>query len=322
MPADRPWTAAAVPSQTGRTALVTGANSGIGFEVASVLAARGARVLLGCRDTAKGKEAAARILSLQPQADVDCVPLDLADLKSVESCARATGDLTGHLDLLVNNAGVMVPPLSRTQQGFESQLGINHLGHFALTGLLLPLLLRGQERCPERRPEHDQNARIAVVTSIASHFGRIDFQDLQFKQRPYKPWDAYGQSKLANLLFALELARRLKAAGTAVHATAAHPGVAATNLQRHSSFLRHFVNPLVMTPLEGALPILRATTDPLAASGSFWGPSRLGETRGPPAPARLPRQARDPEIARRLWEVSEQLTGVRFPLGEPTAAMR
>lgn len=301
-----PWTAACVPPQTGRTALVTGASSGIGFETASVLAARGARVLLACRSTEKSAAAAARIRSAHPQADLTCVALDLADLESVATCAHAVKELNRPLDLLVNNAGVMVPPLSRTRQGFELQLGTNHLGHFALTAHLLPLL--GQE------------ARITVVTSIASHFGRID--DPRLKQRRYSPWGAYGMSKLANLLFALELARRLDAAGAAVRATAAHPGVTATDLQRHSSFLRNFVNPRVMTPSEGALPILRAATDPLARNGSYWGPAQRLETRGPPVPARLPLRARDGSAARRLWELSEELTGVRFPLGEPVATAR
>lgn len=313
MRADAPWTAASVPAQAGRTALVTGANSGIGFEVASVLAARGARVLLGARSPEKGAEAAARIRATCLKADVACVPLDLASLDSVAAAADAIRRLTGKLDLLINNAGVMVPPLSRTRQGFELQFGTNHLGHFALTARLLPLLLAG--------PKGAQEATITTVTSIASRFGRMELHDLQFQQRRYSPWNAYGMSKLANLLFALELARRLEMAGAAARATAAHPGVTATHLQRHSSFLRNFVNPWVMTPPEGALPVLRAATDPLAANGSYWGPSQLLETRGPPAPARLPRRARDRDAARRLWELSEELTGVRFPRGLAAGAL-
>ena len=244
------WTADAMAEQNGRIALVTGANTGIGFEAALQLARKGAHVLLGCRDQQRAKQAIKRIQAAAPTASLDWLPLDLADLASVAAAAAQLR--TGHqqLDLLICNAGVMVPPEGRTADGFELQFGINHLGHFALVLQLLPLL----QAAPA--------ARVVAVSSGAALFGRMVFDDLNFERRGYQPWAAYGQSKLANLLFIQALARRLKQAGSSVVACAAHPGVTATELQRHSPNMQNMPPWLAMPAPQGALPSLRAATDP------------------------------------------------------------
>lgn len=298
-----PWTFRDVPDQTGRTAIVTGANTGIGLETARMLALKGANVVLACRNPEKGAAALARIRAEKPKGQTSLAALDLSDLDSVTAFASAFASEHRQLDLLVNNAGVMVPPLGRTRQGFELQLGTNHLGHFALTGRLLPLVLR------------TPGSRVVVVSSTAQNFGRVDFDDLNWERRPYRATDAYSQSKLATMMFALELHRRLRRAGKAganVRAVAAHPGWTATDLQRTAGLVR-MLNPLfAMKPEDGALPTMRAATDPEAESGSFWGPSRFFELNGPPAPARIPKRAQDEDAAARLWSVSEKLTGVTF----------
>ncbi len=297
------WTFRDIPDQTGRTAIVTGANTGIGLETARMLALKGATVVLACRNPEKGEAALARIRAESPAGEATLATLDLSDLASVAAFATTFAATHPRLDLLINNAGVMLPPLSRTKQGFELQLGTNHLGHFALAGRLLPLVLR------------TRGARVVVVSSTAQSAGRIDFADLNWERRSYRAFAAYGQSKLANMMFALELDRRLAAAGAAgagVRAVAAHPGWTATDLQRTSGFMRAF-NPLfAMKPEDGALPTLRAATDPAAESGSYWGPSRFLELNGPPARARIPKHARDAAVAARLWTESERLTGVTF----------
>ena len=291
------WTFDDIPDQTGRTAIVTGANSGIGFETARMLALRGAEVVLACRNLDKAEAAKARILGEQPQARVEVAELDLSDLDSVARFAERFVKEHQRLDLLINNAGVMVPPLGRTKQGFELQFGTNHLGHFALTARLLPLI--------ERTPQ----ARIVVVSSTAQAFGRIAFDDLNWEHRSYRAWRAYGQSKLANMLFALELQRRL---GSRVRVTAAHPGWTATDLQRRAKVTQFFNPVFAMKPPEGALPTLRAATDPEATDGSYWGPSRWFELNGPPGEAKIIGRARNQEVAARLFDVSEELTGVSF----------
>jgi NAD(P)-dependent dehydrogenase (short-subunit alcohol dehydrogenase family) len=299
------WTFDDIPDQTGRTAIVTGANTGIGFETARMLALKGADVVLACRNAERGEAALAQIRSEQPAGKVTLALLDLADLDSVAAFAADFAATHAHLDLLINNAGVMVPPFGHTKQGFELQFGTNHLGHFALTGRLLPLLLG------------TPGARVVVVSSTAQRRGRIDFDDLNWSRRPYRGWSAYGQSKLANMLFALELARRLAATGSTVRAIAAHPGWTATDLQRTSGIAR-VLNPYVaMKPADGALTTLRAATDPAAGNGSYWGPSGLFEARGAPAAAHIPHHAQDQRVAARLWTVSEELTGVVFPLDIP-----
>jgi NAD(P)-dependent dehydrogenase (short-subunit alcohol dehydrogenase family) len=300
------WTFNDIPDQTGRTAVVTGANTGIGLETARMLAEKGANVVLACRDLGKAKAALEVIVAKKPAGKVTVEALDLSDLDAVSAFAKAFAVAHERLDLLINNAGVMVPPLGRTKQGHELQLGTNHLGHFALTGHLLPLL------------ERTEGSRVVVVSSTAQSAGSIDFDDLDWKRRSYSPWRAYGQSKLANMMFALELARRLAAAGSKVRVTAAHPGYTATDLQRTSGLARLF-NPLfAMKPPEGALPTLRAATDPAAESGSYWGPSGVFELGGPPAPAKIPGRARDEAVAARLFDVSEELTHVSF--GRPGKA--
>jgi len=306
------WSFADVPDQTGRTAIVTGANTGIGFETARMLALRGARVILACRDQAKGNAALGSIVRERADAAVQLCELDLSDLDSVVTFSERMFAEHKRLDLLVNNAGVMVPPFSKTKQGFELQIGTNHLGHFALTARLWPLLAR------------TPGARVVVVSSAAAHDGRIGFDDLHFEHRRYRPWRAYGQSKLANSLFALELARRASTAETGVLVTAAHPGWTGTDLQRNTPIIRRLNALLAMSPAAGALPTLRAATDPRAANGSYWGPAHLFELNGPPVTAKIPKRARDARIAERLWTVSEQLTGVDFAVtpDNPTATQR
>jgi NAD(P)-dependent dehydrogenase (short-subunit alcohol dehydrogenase family) len=299
------WNFNSIPDQSGRVAVVTGANTGIGFETAKVLAIKGADVVLACRNPDKAAEAARRIKALSPKGSVKVQPLDLSDLDSVAAFSdQVLRDLT-RLDLLINNAGVMIPPFGRTQQGFELQFGTNHLGHFALTGRLLPLLLASP------------GARIVVVSSAVANSARIAFDNLNWEGRTYRPWEAYGQSKLANLIFAMELQQRLTGADAKLQVTAAHPGWTATDLQR-SSWIIRALNPLLaMNASDGALPTLRAATDPDASGGSYWGPSGFQELRGRPVPARIPKRAIDRDVAARLWDVSELLTGVRFAIPSP-----
>jgi len=289
------------PDMTGRTVIVTGANSGIGRAAASALADAGARVVLAVRDTDKGDTAAAAM-----RGRTEVRRLDLASLASVRQFADAWD---GEIDILINNAGVMMPPLTRTAEGFELQFGTNHLGHFALSNLLL---------------EHI-TGRVVTVASGAHRVGSIDLDDLNWERKPYKAWRAYGQSKLANLLFTSELQRRLSDAGSTVLATAAHPGYAATNLQFHSGRrtldLLSVVGNRVLAQDEdaGALPTLYAAVADVPPN-SFAGPDGLMEMRGKPKLVGRSKAAKDTEVARRLWEASEELTGVRFELGAPTTA--
>jgi NAD(P)-dependent dehydrogenase (short-subunit alcohol dehydrogenase family) len=309
------WTPDDLGDLTGTTFVVTGANSGLGFESARMLAAHGARVVLACRDAGKAGAAVSAIREELPYADVQARVLDLADLASIAAFAAglSAGDgAIGSLDALVNNAGVMAIPRRTTADGFEMQLGTNHLGHFALTGRLLPLL--------RRRP----GARVVTVSSGAHRFGRIRFDDLHGEHR-YSPWRAYGQSKLANLLFAFELARRAQAAGLDLVSVAAHPGYAATNLQSVAPRMRNsrvmlagaaIANRLAaQSAAAGAIPILYAAAGAGVENGAYYGPDGLFEQRGRhPKRVGASAAARDPEAARRLWEVSEQLTGVRYEL--------
>jgi NAD(P)-dependent dehydrogenase (short-subunit alcohol dehydrogenase family) len=304
------WTFDDIPDQTGRTAVVTGANTGIGLETARMLAKKGASVVLACRNAEKGQAALARIEEEKPAGRATVEVLDLSDLDSVAAFAKGFSSAHGRLDLLINNAGVMVPPLGRTKQGFELQFGTNHLGHFALTGLLLPLVLR------------TPGARIVVVSSTMQNFGRIDFDDLNWERRSYRDARAYSQSKLANMMFALELQRRLSSAGSDVRATAAHPGWTATDLQRTAGFARFFNPFFAMKPVDGALPTLRAATDPGVDGGSYWGPSGIFELRGSPAPASISKRAKDEAAAARLWEISETLTGISFSFSLSSTPVR
>ena len=299
------WTAADIPDQAGRTAVVTGANSGLGLVAARALAGAGADVVLACRNTEKGEAAVASIRTAVPAATVAVEPLDLSSLASVREFAERFGADRDGLDLLINNAGVMAPPRRQTADGFESQFGTNHLGHFALTGLLLG------------RMQGREDARVVTVSSGAHKFGRIRFDDLQ-GERAYRRWRAYGQSKLANVLFARELDKRLRAAGSTVSSLAAHPGYSATNLQSASPpFLDRTImvvtNRLLAQSAEmGALPELYAATRPNLDGGLFIGPDGFEEQRGYPKVVSPVKAGRDEAVAARLWTVSEELTGVSY----------
>lgn len=285
---------------SGHTAVVTGANSGIGRVTAHALAAKGARVVLAVRNLDKGREAVRAMTG-----ELEVRRLDLADLTSVHAFAR---DFDEPIDLLINNAGLMIPPLGRTAEGFEQQFGTNHLGHFALTNLLLPTI-RG---------------RVVTVSSNAHRVGSIDFEDLNWERRPYRAMKAYGQSKLANLLFTAELQRRLTAAGSPVLSTAAHPGLASTNLLRSSekrprleALQQRITHRVAQSEEDGALPTLYAAVAEIPGN-SYAGPSRLLQSRGAPKLVGRSRKADDDDLARRVWTASEQLTGVTFPLA-PTS---
>ena len=293
------WTLEQMPGQTGRVAVVTGANTGIGFETAAALAAGNATVVLACRNQAKAKDGMERIRARTPMAELEFIELDLASLASVERFAVSFRAAHDRLDLLINNAGVMIPPLGHTEDGFELQFGCNHLGHFALTGRLMEVL------------EATSGSRVVNVASLAHRYGVMDFDNLN-AEKSYDKMPAYGQSKLANLLFTFELQRRLEEAGSTVEVTAAHPGWTGTDLQRHSSviaFLNHF---FAQTPAMGALPTLRAATDPQARGGDYYGPKGFFEMRGTPKKVETRPAARNELDARRLWQVSEALTGVTF----------
>ncbi len=297
------WSAGDVPSQAGRTAVVTGGNSGIGFEAALVLAARAATVVLACRDAGRAKDAASRITAAAPGAAVSVVRLDLGSLASVRAAAEEIRASHQRLDLLINNAGVMIPPYGTTADGFELQLGVNHLGHFALTGLLLDRLLAVP------------GSRVVTVASLAHRAGRINFDDLQSRHR-YRRQAAYGQSKLANLLFTYELQRRLAAAGAGTAALAAHPGWARTGLERHApAWMRTGSRlPPSQDAAGGALPTLRAATDPAAAGGEYYGPGGPFELRGAPRRVRSSRRSHDGQAQQRLWQESARLTDVTYPV--------
>jgi NAD(P)-dependent dehydrogenase (short-subunit alcohol dehydrogenase family) len=301
------WTAADIPALSGRTAVVTGANSGIGFHTALELARHGADVVMASRDVSRGEDALARVRAEVPDAAASLAPLDLADLSSVRGFAAAMLERPAPIDLLVNNAGVMALPRRQTTDGFEMQFGTNHLGHFALTGLLLPALVA--------RP----GSRVVTVSSGVAQVGRIHLDDLQGK-RWYWRWSAYAQSKLANLLFAFELDRRATAAGTGLISVAAHPGFAATNLQAASPRLQGHKLRAGATGLgaqlfgqpaaAGALPSLYAATAPDVHGGDYYGPDGPSSMRGHPTIVTPPHRALDPALAARLWAESERLTGV------------
>jgi NAD(P)-dependent dehydrogenase (short-subunit alcohol dehydrogenase family) len=309
------WTTADIPDQTGRTMLVTGANAGIGYHTALQLAAKGATVLLASRDPERGRAAHQRILAAAPMARVEVVTLDLADLDSVGRLADHLLASDDGLDVLVNNAGVMgVPRRRTTAQGFELQFGTNHLGHFALTGRLLPALLA--------RPA----SRVVTVASAMHRLGRLDLEDPN-SERGYRRWQAYNTSKLANALFTLELNRRLRAAGAATASVGAHPGYCHTGLQTTGSRLggagpvgavtagvmEWFTRLSAQPAAQGALAVLRAATDPKVAGGDYLGPDGFGGGRGWPIAVQYSNTAQDERLARRLWTVSERLTGVSFP---------
>lgn len=300
------WSETDIPEQRGRSAVVTG-TGGLGLETALMLARAGCDVIIAGRNRQKGADAVSRVRRAVPRAAVRFETLDLADLSSVVSFAQRMKDDREGLDILVNNAGIMVPPTRQeTRDGFEMQLGTNYLGHFALTTHLMPLLAKGGD------------ARVVTVSSVAARAGRINFNDIN-SETHYRPMEAYSQSKLACLMFALELQNRSQAAGWSISSLAAHPGISRTDLL-HNAPGRHSLQGLVRTFLwflfqpvaQGALPPLFAATSKEAKSGGYYGPDRLGETRGHPRPARIPPQALDRAASKRLWEVSEIMTGLQI----------
>ncbi|THV29059.1 oxidoreductase [Glycomyces paridis] len=299
------WTAADIPDQTGRTAVVTGANSGLGLATALQLAGAGARVILTVRSEAKGRSAVETIRARFPESNVEARELDLADLDSVESFAEGLRADLESIDLLVNNAGVMAPPRSLSPQGHERQFATNHLGHFALTARLMDLVEAGTE------------PRVVIVSSLAHRNGRIRFDDLTGAKR-YSPYGFYAQSKLANALFGLELDRRLREAGSPAACVVAHPGFTHTRLVANgfNRFLSVIGGPIMILISQdadtGALPQLRAATDPEAEGGQYYGPDGRNERQGHPVLVPFSPAATDPETAKRLWTVSEELTGVPF----------
>jgi NAD(P)-dependent dehydrogenase (short-subunit alcohol dehydrogenase family) len=303
------WTADDIPDQTGTTIVVTGANSGLGLRSAEALAAKGAHVVLACRNAAKAAAALESVKAKATGPAPEVVTLDLASLASVSECAAELSERLERLDVLLNNAGIMAVPKAQTVDGFESQLGTNHLGHFALTGRLLPTLLAAPA------------PRVVNVSSNAHKLGRLRLDDLFFERRHYSRWRAYGQTKLANLLFTSELQHRATEAGTALTAAAAHPGYAATNLTSGPATGAAFLRPvlrlgdrLVGQPDHmGALPQLYAATMPDVLPDDYWGPDSFREQRGYPTRVGRSPAARNAESARQLWERSEELTGVTYP---------
>ena len=290
-----------VPNQTGRTVLITGANTGIGFEAARAFSAKGARVLLGCRDESRAVSAINAIKALTPEADLSWISLDLASLDSVAKAGQRVLE-EPRLDLLINNAGVMVPPKTTTIDGFELQFGVNHLGHFALTAHLLPMLIRNDD------------SRIVTVSSLAHKGGVIDYADLQAKVS-YSRMKRYQMSKYANLLFTLGLQRRLVAANSPSIALACHPGGSNTELGRHLGPLKYLFLPLELlmnSSAEGALPTLRAATDPDARGADYYGPAGFGEFSRSAKKVLMDERVYDPDAGDRLWGVSEALTGQRY----------
>lgn len=280
--------------------MVTGANSGIGFETAKVLAAKGARVLLGCRSEERAEAAMSAIRTETPDSDLAHIPLDQASLKSVKAAARLVNK-EERLDVLVNNAGILMPPYELTEDGFESQFGVNHLGTFALTGLLLPKL------------EERKKARVVITSSLAHRSGRINFDDINAEKR-YNAMERYAMSKLANILHAAELDRRLRAKGSNILAICCHPGVADTELARHLPFFAQAIMPVarlfLSTSAEGAWSTLAAATGKGAAGGKYYGPANFGGWRGPATEASRAFRAKDQELAEKLWNLSMEMTGI------------
>jgi NAD(P)-dependent dehydrogenase (short-subunit alcohol dehydrogenase family) len=300
------WTTGQIPQQTGKTVLITGANSGIGYQAALELARHGAHVLMGVRSRAKGEAALARLLREAPRASAEIVELDMASLASIRRFAEG---YAGPLDVLVNNAGVMaLPTRELTEDGFERQFGTNHLGHFALTGLLMPKLLAASA------------PRVVTVSSLAHRNGKMDFDNLQ-SEKSYVPWDAYNQSKLANLLFARELDRRVRAAGLSLRSIPVHPGISRTSIIDNGPgggslkmVMLKILSPLItQDDAAGALPTLYGATAPEAKGGEYIGPDGFQAFRGSPTVEQPRPQALDEAAGKRLWSVSEQLTGVVYP---------
>jgi len=303
--ADARWTVEDMGDLSGKTAVVTGANTGLGYETARALAAHGAHVVIASRNADKAAAAEQSLITSLPDASFEVITLDLADLASVTAFATTFKNSHANLDLLINNAGIMMVPKGKTVDGFEQQFGTNHLGHFALTGQLIDVL------------GSTAGARVVTVSSLAHRSATMDFDNLMY-ERGYRASAAYGRSKLANLLFAFELERRCVAAELDIMSVAAHPGVSATDLGNHlmSNLFMHPLKVLAKVALQdsaaGAQPTLRAATDPTAIGGDYFGPAGMSEVRGPATMVTATPAARNEKMAARLWDVSEELTGIRF----------
>ena len=299
------WNTENILSQKGRIVIVTGSSSGIGYETARVLANKQASVIIAVRNLEKGNKALAEIIQQNKDADVRVMELDLANLASVNNFAENFQKNYSRLDLLINNAGVMIPPYSKTTDGFELQFGTNHLGHFALTGQLLKLLISTIA------------SRIVNVSSGAHNFGKLDFDDLNWEKRNYAQWTAYGDSKLANLYFTYELDRKLKEQGINTLVTASHPGWTATELQRTAGDVMKYLNGIFAQDITmGALPTLRAAIEEGLKGAEYFGPNGFMEISGYPVKVESNQLSKDRAIAQKLWVVSEQLTGVKFELNK------
>ncbi|MDA3860779.1 MAG: oxidoreductase [Melioribacteraceae bacterium] len=298
MSRNKHWTAENIPNQKGKIVIVTGSSSGIGYEAVRVLANKEAKVIIAVRNLEKGENAKTKILAQNKNADVEVMRIDLSDLSSVKLFAEEYKSKFVKLDILINNAGVMIPPYSKTKDGFELQFGTNHLGHFALTLQLIDLI------------KSTTSSRIVTVSSGAHKFGNINFDDLNWESRKYKPMRSYGDSKIANLYFTSELSKRL--ADKNILVTAAHPGWTATDLQRHSGVFEFLNGFFAMSIEQGTLPTLRAATDLNAKSGDYYGPHAFGEWRGYPILVQPNTLAKDETIAKKLWNVSEELTKIKL----------
>jgi NAD(P)-dependent dehydrogenase (short-subunit alcohol dehydrogenase family) len=293
------WSAANIPDQSGRVIIITGANSGIGFWMAKHLSQKGARIIMACRSEERAQAAKEKILKQQSDAKINIELLDLASLKSVKEFSEKFHQKYDRLDILINNAGVMMTPKWQTEDGFEYQIGINHLGHFALTNQLLSLL------------EKTENSRVVSLSSMAHKSGKINLGDLNWKDKKYSRWKAYAQSKLANLMFAIELDRKLQARNSTTRSLAAHPGVSRTNLGRYFP-LGNFGLFFTQAPKKGALPALRAATDLEATQYPYWGPRGIMEAAGYPKKATIKKKAKNQNVANQFWKESETLTKTTF----------
>lgn len=294
------WNESNIPDQKGKVIIITGSSSGIGKAGAEILARKGAKIILAVRNLQKGDKVVEEILSGNPKALLEVRELDLSSLDSVRNFANAFQKDYQQLDILINNAGIMACPFDTTKDGFEIQMGTNHLGHFALTGLLLPLLKKTRD------------SRIVVTSSIAHRFGNIDFSDINWEKRKYKTNKAYGDSKLANLYFMYEFARRYQHDTEAPIIAAGHPGWTRTELQRHTGLVRSLNGLLSQGPEDGILPSLRAGIDSHVRSGDYYGPSRFFEMHGDPVMVKTTKLAQDKEAAKKLWDISEELTGIKY----------
>ena len=294
------WSTEKMQDQTGKIVIVTGSNTGIGFQMAEALSTKGATVILACRNMEKAEAAKSRMLSKNPSASLIPVQLDLADLSNVKTFSEKIASTQKRIDILINNAGVMIPPKSTTKDGFELQIGTNHFGHFALTAHLLPLI------------EKSDTPRIVTVSSIVHNVGKIDFGDINGEKKRYNKWGMYSQSKLANILFALELRRRLKERGSHIQSLCSHPGYSATDLQRHSLLWRFLNLFAAISPEKGAAPTLYAATEEDALSYPYWGTVGLFEARGRPGKAMINSKAMNESDAKRLWEISEEFTDISY----------